>query len=141
MQATPDCPTELGKAVHALMGLSPEGPIGSPVSQANQRQAHIDRALHEVGTAAEKRRTGTTAVEKGATSIDEATESNRTLMQSQQLLATYMASVNANCQSSSLAYGGNDHQLIATLTAPLMVQMAELRSEVAESRRERRKYA
>ena len=36
----PDCPVEVSRAVHALMGISlAEVPVGSPVSQANSRQA------------------------------------------------------------------------------------------------------
>ena len=135
LQATPDCPVELRKAVNVLMGLNLEGPVGSPVSQATQSQARIEQALREVGTAAEEWRTGTTAVDQQASNIAQAAESDCVLRQSQQLLDRCMASINASCQLSTPAYGGSDNQLIDSLTAPIMVQMAELQLEAAESRR------
>ena len=58
----PDCPVEVSRAVHALMGISLlEVPVGSPVSQANSRQARTAHALQGVSLAAQESLAGMTA--------------------------------------------------------------------------------
>ncbi len=125
----PDCPVEVSKAVHALMGISlPEVPMGSPVSQANSRQARTAQALQGVSLAAQESLAGMTASGQQlqqSSAYDEQAEAQRMQQEATQLLSTALATINSHCQSPLLQAGGPDHQVVGAMMAPIVLQLAE----------------
>ena len=125
----PDCPVEVSRAVHALMGISlPEVPVGSPVSQANSRQARTAHALQGVSLAAQEALAGMTASGQRLqqpTAHDEQAEAQRMQQEATQLLTTALASISSQCQSPLLQVGGADHQVVGAVMAPIVLQLAE----------------
>lgn len=125
----PDCPMEVSKAVHTLMGVPPpEGPDGSPVSQANAHQAHIDQAQQVVSQAAQERLASWTGLRQQlqqSTPYDAAAEAERIQREATQILSSALARVSSNCQSPSLQAGGLDLERVGTEMAPICQQLAE----------------
>ncbi len=122
----PDCPVEVSRAVHALMGISlPEVPVGSPVSQANSRQARTAQALQGVSLAAQESLAGMTASGQQLqqpTAYDEQAEAHRMQQEATQLLSTALATISSQCQSPLLQAGGADHQVVGAVMAPIVLQ-------------------
>ena len=125
----PNCPVEVSRAVHALMSISlPEVPVGSPVSQANSRQARTAQALQEVSLAAQESLAGMTASGQQLqqpTAYDEQAEAQRMQQEATQLLSTALATISSQCQSPLLQAGGADHQVVGAVMAPIVLQLAE----------------
>ena len=125
----PDCPVEVSRAVHALMCISlVEAPVGSPVSQANSRQARTAQALQGVSLAAQKSLAGMTASGQQlqqSTACDEQAEAQRMQQEATQLPSTALATISSQCQSPLLQAGGADHQVVGAVMAPIVLQLAE----------------
>ena len=125
----PNCPVEVSRAVHALMSISlPEVPVGSPVSQANSRQARTAQALQGVSLAAQESLAGMTASGQQlqqSTAYDEQAEAQRMQQEATQLLSTALATISSQCQSPLLQAGGADHQVVSAVMAPIVLQLAE----------------
>ena len=75
MLDNPDCPFEVSKAIDALMGVPARAnPVGSPATQANERQARTAQALHDVSTAADLRQASMTQELQQLPAYDEQAE-------------------------------------------------------------------
>lgn len=120
-----DCPVEITKAVHALMGVAaPERPVGSPVSQINQRQARTAQALQDISTAAEAAQSSLSAAQQLPT-YDAQAEAQRMQQEATQLMSAAMSTLSIHGQASTLRVGGCDYQLASAIMAPIIQQLAQ----------------
>ena len=120
-----DCPVEISKAVHALMGVAaPERPVGSPVSQSNQRRARTAQALQDISTAAEAAQ-GSLSAPQQLPAYDAQAEAQRMQEEATQLLSAALSTLSPHAQASTLRVGGCDYQLAGAVMAPIIQQLAQ----------------
>ncbi|MCJ1368720.1 hypothetical protein MMC16_007865 [Acarospora aff. strigata] len=134
----PDCPVELSRAVHVLMGIDPpEAPLGSPISQLSQRQVRTAQALQEVDEAARDAQ-ASTSTRLAPAPVDVKAEADRIQAEAGQLLSAALGSVSRACHSPQLQIGGVDPQLLTALVgafmAPVVHQLAEAHSTIRSCR-------
>ena len=133
----PDCPVEVSKAVHALMGVPPpEGPVGSPVSQANVRQAHTEQALQGVSLAAEELLASRTAHGQQlqqSTPNDAAAEAQHMREEATQILSSALERTSNSCQAPSLQAGGRDLQRVGAEMAPMVQQLVAYKHQACHA--------